>query len=204
MRIGVLGGTFNPPHAGHLHAATAAKEALKLDTVILVPANQPPHKQIPLGSATPEQRLKMTELAAESIGARVSTIEFEREGKSYTADTLRELASIYKGAQLWLIMGTDMFLTVQNWYAPEQIFAVAHIAVVAREETRREEILSHKEKLEKDFDARVDIVDTHAIEVSSTRIRSTCAGKWDFVPESVEKFIIENKLYQNSGCEDEA
>ena len=197
MKIGVLGGTFNPPHTGHLHAAQAARTELGLDTVLFVPTNQPPHKSVPKMSATTKQRLEMTELAAQSIGAQVCTVELERGGKSYTADTLDELKNLYPQAEFWLIVGTDMFLSIQNWYAPERIFKAANIAVVARDEESRDLLLKHADELKKSFNARVDLINTYAVEVSSTRLRE-CAEDEYLSPE-VREYICKNKLYQKAG-----
>ncbi len=204
MKIGVLGGTFNPPHMGHLHAAQAARQELVLDEVLFVPTNQPPHKAVPGNSATTEQRLEMAALAAESIGARVCTVELERGGKSYTADTLDELKKLYPDAELWLIMGTDMFLTLQNWYAPERIFEAAHIAVVAREASSREVLLKQRERLICEFNARVDLINTHAVEISSTQLRNGADIEDEYLCPGVREYIRENKLYQKAGDEVES
>ena len=101
MKIGVYGGTFNPPHLGHVTAARAVFELLKLDLLLLVPDGQPPHKTLPAGSPTPEQRLEMTRLAGEQLGlgdkVRVLDLELRREGRSYTAETLAAAAGAVSG-----------------------------------------------------------------------------------------------------------
>lgn len=196
MRIGILGGTFNPPHIGHTHAADAARKALGLDTVMFVPANLPPHKTIPEGSATGEQRMEMARLAAESIGACVCDIEFKRPGKSYTSDTLKLMREEYPDAELWLIMGTDMFLSIQNWHCPQEIFNRANIAVVAREASSADAILSHKEKLEREFHAKIDLIDTEALEISSTQLRCDEGICSEYLCEQVREYICKNKLYK--------
>ena len=115
MKIGIYGGTFNPPHLGHIAAARAVFELLKLDRLLLIPVGMPPHKDLPAGSPTPAQRLEMTRLAGEQMGLgdRVETLDLElrREGRSFTSDTLRQLKELYPDDELWLLMGTDMFLT---------------------------------------------------------------------------------------------
>ena len=122
MRIAVFGGTFNPPHLGHMAAAEACIEALSLDRLILMPTRVPPHKDLPAGSATPEQRLEMCRIAAVQIPrCEVSDLELRREGLSYTADTVEELAAHYPGDTLWLVMGTDMLLSFDRWREPERI-----------------------------------------------------------------------------------
>ena len=119
MRIGIYGGTFNPPHLGHLMAARTVFEVLKLDKLLLVPAGIPPHKDLPEDSPSAEQRFEMTRFAGEQLGLgeHVETLDIElrRGGKSYTADTLAAIHKQYPDAELWLLMGTDMFLTLQAW-----------------------------------------------------------------------------------------
>lgn len=198
MRIGILGGTFNPPHIGHTHAAEAAKKALGLDTVLFVPAGLPPHKTIPEDSATGEQRMEMARLAAESIGAKVNDIEFKRPGKSYTAETLRLLKEEYPQAQFWLIMGTDMFLSIHTWYRPADIFSAANIAVVAREAMSADAIIVQREKLEREFGARIDLIDTEVLEISSTQLRCDGSIASEYLCQPVREYILKNRLYQNS------
>ena len=113
MKIGIYGGTFSPPHLGHLAAIQAAVSYLKLDRLLLIPAAIPPHKALPDDTPAPEHRLEMTRRLADWSGmpqtVRVSTLELDRGGASYTADTLREISQEYPDAELWLLMGTDMF-----------------------------------------------------------------------------------------------
>ena len=111
MNIGVYGGTFDPPHWGHITAARAAMEQLGLDKLVLIPDRMPPHKALPEGSASPEQRLEMAALATAELGKRaeVSDRELRRSGPSYTSDTLAALRREYPEDTLWLLMGSDMF-----------------------------------------------------------------------------------------------
>ena len=135
MKIGIYGGTFNPPHLGHLAAARTALDALKLDKLILMPAAVPPHKVLPENSPAQEHRLAMVERMADAMerpgAVEVSTLELEREGKSYTSDTLEAIHRQYPEAELWLLMGTDMFLTLQAWHDPQRILSLAGIAAGA-------------------------------------------------------------------------
>ena len=117
MRIGVYGGTFNPIHRGHLTAARAAADALGLEKVLLIPDNLPPHKALPAGSATGEDRLAMCRLTAGEVpGMEVLDLELRRSGPSYTSDTLAELHAQYPDDELWLLVGSDMFLSLQEWH----------------------------------------------------------------------------------------
>ena len=133
MRIGVYGGTFNPIHRGHLTAARAAADALGLEKVLLIPDNLPPHKALPAGSATGEDRLEMCRLTAGEVpGMEVLDLELRRSGPSYTSDTLAELHAQYPDDELWLLVGSDMFLSLQEWHEPERILSLAGIAAFHR------------------------------------------------------------------------
>ena len=128
MRIGIMGGTFNPPHNGHLHAAQQAVKALQFDRLLLIPDNIPPHKTMPEHSATSMQRLEMTRCMAEEIPhAQVTDMELTRGGRSYTVDTLRRLKETYPDSILYFIMGTDMLLSFDRWREPENICRLAHL-----------------------------------------------------------------------------
>ena len=143
LKIGIYGGTFDPPHLGHMEAARAAIAALGLDQLIFIPAKQPPHKDLSDESATPEQRLALTCLMADGLllpkVTVVSDLELNREGKSYTVDTLRILKERYPQDELWLLVGTDMFLSLQNWYQAEEIMKLA--AIADEEEVQRLNVL---------------------------------------------------------------
>ena len=131
MRIGLLGGTFDPIHAGHLAAAKAALDCAELDRVMFIPAAQPPHR--PRAIATADDRLEMCRLAIESdTRFVVSDVELERGGPSYTVDTLAELRRSHPGDQLLLILGWDAARLFSTWRRPDEVRALATIVVVAR------------------------------------------------------------------------
>lgn len=130
-RLGIFGGTFDPPHVGHLALAECAREALRLDRVLFVPAGTPPHKAAARASAA--HRLAMVRRAVRGNPAfAVSTIETRRRGPSYTADTVAALAAAHPGAELWLLMGADMYATFDAWVRPDEIAARAALAVALR------------------------------------------------------------------------
>ena len=163
MKLGIYGGTFNPPHLGHLTSARLALDALGLDELRFVPAALPPHKRLPPDAPGPEARLEMVELAADGLllpgRVSVSGMELSRPGKSYTADTLAQLHAQNPGAELWLMMGTDMFLTLQNWREPERITALAGICAFARTQADCGELLTiQAEHLRKTFEAKVCVL----------------------------------------------
>lgn len=207
MRIGVYGGTFNPPHLGHLVAARAVFEMLKLDKLLLIPDRIPPHKPMPAGSPTAWQRLEMTRLAGEQLdlGDRVETMELElqRSGKSYTADTLRAIRALYPKSELWLLMGTDMFLTLQAWHQPEEILSLAGIAAFGRTEADTEELFApQREYLYHTYpEARLfTLTVPGVIDISSTdlreRLRAGAGG--ELLPPAVYGYILRNKLYETN------
>lgn len=196
-RIGLFGGTFNPPHLGHLRAARACVEALGLHRLILIPAAVPPHKSMPAGSASPAQRLEMARLmAAEVPKAQVSDAELRRLGPSYTCDTVAQMQREHPAALFWLVMGTDMFLSFHKWREPRFIAAVCRLAVVAREPGRRPELERQAAFLQRELGARCDIVDCPVTELSSTQVRGRLPqGRDDGVPPAVGRYIREQGLY---------
>ena len=203
MKLGIYGGTFNPPHLGHLAAARFALEALELDELRFVPAATPPHKVLPAGTATAQQRLEMTDLAADGLllpqKVHVSGMELGRSGKSYTADTLEQLKAVDASAELWLLMGTDMFLTLQNWHEPEVITRLAGICTFARTHSDSVEALNiQADYLQKALGARTRVIELpHIVDVSSTRLRELLArgeGQ-EYLPPAVYGYIIRHGLY---------
>ena len=209
MKIGVYGGTFNPPHLGHLTAARAVYELLGLDLLLLIPAGLPPHKELPAGSPTPEQRLEMTRLAGEQLGlgdkVRTLDIELERGGRSFTSDTLAQLKARYPDSELWLLMGTDMFLTLQAWHEPEKILSLAGIAAFGRTEEDTEELFSaQREYLYKTYpQARIfTLTIPGVIDVSSTELREKLAkGEGgNLLAPAVYGYILRERLY-NTGAD---
>ena len=204
MRIGVYGGTFNPPHLGHIAAARAVFETLKLDRLLLIPDRQPPHKPLPEGSPSPEQRLELTRLSGEQLGLgdRVETLDLElhRSGPSYTADTLRAVHERYPDDELWLLMGTDMFLTLHTWHEPEQILALAGIAAFSRSQEDTEELFSRqRERLYRTYpSARIFTLGVPGmVEISSTQLRELLAeGRGgQFLAPAVYGAVLRDGLY---------
>ncbi|NLD87035.1 MAG: nicotinate (nicotinamide) nucleotide adenylyltransferase [Clostridiales bacterium] len=200
-QLAMMGGSFNPPHLGHIHAAKAAAESLNLDKVLFIPSKIPPHKGLPKGTPEPEVRFELTKLAvAEEERFEVSDIELMREGYSYTAVTARILYDLYPGYKLWLILGTDMLETFAMWYKPHEIVKYMSLAVVGRKNNDDEILMSCAENLRKTLGAEVEIIDTEAFEVSSTQIRELlCKGKTDeagrFLPAKVKEYILRERLY---------
>lgn len=202
MRIGLLGGSFNPIHEGHLAIARAARQALGLDRVVLVPAARPPHKVKDQDLAPAEDRLAMTRLAAGGeAGLEVSGIELEREGPSYSIDTVRAFATREPGAEIYFLIGSDTLPELRTWKDSKALVALARFAVVARPGRDLERDLA---RFEADFGTeagrgvRERVVPMQPAAVSATDVRARAsrgerlAG---LVPAAVEKHIHERGLY---------
>ena len=192
-KVAMFGGTFNPPHSGHIAAACSCVEQLHLDKLLLVPTAIPPHKQLPALTASPSQRLEMAALAATLIpNAEASDIELCRGGASYTKDTLEALHQKYPDDELWLIMGTDMLESFHSWREPQKICALARLAVCARDEGDAHKIAEKTESLRRELGAKVDIIDNVPLPMSSTQARAGTALK---LPDCIREYIADNCLY---------
>lgn len=200
MKIGIYGGSFNPPHLGHMAAAKAAVEELGLDRLLIVPACDPPHKKLPEGSASPEQRLEMAAIMADQLPkAECWDVEFTRDGVSYTVDTLEEAKRLWPEDELWLLVGSDMFLSLQSWRKPERIMELAGICAFDRDEKDSgEEFAAQKRALEETYRARVAVISNpDVVEISSTEIRKelSCGNGQNYLHETIYGYILREKLY---------
>ena len=203
MRIGIYGGSFSPVHNGHVAAAKAFMEQMWLDVLYIMPAGIPPHKQMK-GDANTWQRLRMCELAFEDVeGVLISDLEIRREGKSYTVDTLRAMAS--EEHRLFFLMGTDMLLTLDTWREPEEIFRLCYPVYMRREgpdPILDARIVAKISEYQQKYGKVVRRIMGDPIVVSSTAVRRAVAeGKSiaNMVPPAVEKYIRENGLYKDAG-----
>ncbi|MEO5617171.1 MAG: nicotinate-nucleotide adenylyltransferase [Candidatus Eisenbacteria bacterium] len=191
-RLGLFGGTFDPPHLGHLALAEWARDALKLDRVLFMPAARPPHKSGPALSGV-SLRLAMTRLAvAGHRGFEVSRIEAEREGPSFTVDTLKTLRARRPGARWFLLMGEDSLADLATWKQPGQIVRLATPVVAARPgaQARRSRLA---------FGRRVVWLDNPGIEVSSSAIRARARLGRSIrflVPDAVAHYIERTGVYR--------
>jgi nicotinate-nucleotide adenylyltransferase len=197
-RIGILGGTFNPPHIAHLLCASEARAQLELDQVWLMPAGVPPHKPTAEEPGI-EHRLAMCRLAAgaHSEWLEVSALEAERNGPSYTVDTLRELHAMSPATELTFIVGGDMAWSLPTWREPEAILELARIAVAERVGARREEVREQLAELA-GAGERVVYIDVPRIDISSAALRQRVrAGRpiTYLVPDAVSNYIEERSLY---------
>jgi len=200
-RIGIYGGTFNPPHIGHIRAAVDAVRTLGLTKLYVIPDRIAPHKEIPIGSPTPQQRLEMLRLSlADRPDVEVSDIELRREGKSYTYETVDQLRAMHPNAELVLLMGTDMFLTFHQWRNPVKILEQAALGVFYRGDWgEKTAIDSRKAEMETEGH-KIHLICNDVVDISSTDLRRmlifNCAAP--FLPEGVGTYIQENELYGTS------
>ena len=198
LRVGIFGGTFAPVHNGHVIAAKAFMEQMKLDYLYIIPACLPPHKQIS-PSDDPKHRLRMCELAfADVDGVVVSDLEIARGGKSYTYDTLKELSR--PDTRLFFMCGTDMVLSFDTWYRFEDIFKLCYPVYVRRENdpiiTNR--IVAKITEYYQKYGVMFRKILTEPIEISSTAVRKAVFEGRDissFVPPLVESYIKTHGLY---------
>lgn len=198
IRIGIYGGTFSPPHNGHIAAAKAFMEQMWLDFLYVIPTATPPHKEmdVPVDAA---HRLEMCRLAFSDVeGVYVSDVEMRRGGRSYTVDTLRELTG--PDRRLFLLCGTDMMLTLGNWREPEEIFKLSYPVYIRREKDPiiDKQIVQKIAEYNEKYGKVVRRIVTEPIELSSNLVRKRLANGEDvshLIPASVEKYIRDNHLY---------
>ena len=198
MRIVVYGGSFNPPHLGHVEAARTVSAELAPDKFLIIPTNVSPHKMLAEGSPEPRARLEMCRLAFADIpGAEISDMELQREGKSYTAQTVEELRHSFPDDELVLVMGTDMFLSFETWYRFEYLLENCTLAVLARDEDEDVQLRRQRDALAEKYGARVIILKHDPVAASSSDIRERLRfgiGS-ELLPDSVYSEIIRRHYY---------
>ena len=198
MRIVFYGGSFNPPHCGHVEAAMTISELLKPDKLLIIPSNIPPHKELAEGSPDAQERLLLTKLAfADVPEAEVTDMELHREGKSYTATTVEQLLEQYPEAEMYLALGTDMLLSFEEWYRFRFLLETLTLAVFIRSEGEEAEMLRHAEYLKQQYGARIIPLRHEPKAMSSRDIRDMLCRRMgaSFLPEAVYARIIANGDY---------
>ena len=194
-KIGIYGGSFSPPHHGHLSAAKQFIEELSLDELLIMPSHISPHK-VTDPTLTSRHRYEMAKIAFKDLPrVTVSDYEIQKGDVSYTASTLSHFA---KEGELYFLCGTDMFLTLSRWYRPDIIFKNATIVLASRENGKEAEILTAKKAYEKDFGARIIILNNEVLEISSTEVRQALKQEKDvsrYLSHDVEVYIREHNLY---------
>lgn len=198
LRLGIYGGTFNPPHIGHVSAAAAASEQLKLDKLFVIPAGIPPHKKLPIGSPIGQQRMDMTQLSFSGLQNVVLTdMELTKEGASFTIDTVDALKKKFPDDTLYLIMGTDMYLTLELWKDAEHIIKNVTTAVFSRKAGDMEKVGLYADKIKEKLSAQTVIIHHNAIDISSSELRRMLPERRgaDLIEDSTYSYIINKKLY---------
>lgn len=187
-RVGVFGGTFDPPHLGHLALAECARDQLGLERVIFMPAGSPPHK-LRVERSSAQRRVAMTRLAVRGNRAfRVSMLEVRRRGPSFTADTLRDLGRRFPGCRLYLLLGADSLADFPNWHRPRDILRLATLVVAARPGVRGRS------------GPRRGVVwlENFSVDISSSAIRARArAGRSVryLVPDAVARYLVRHHVY---------
>jgi nicotinate-nucleotide adenylyltransferase len=196
VRLGILGGTFNPPHLGHLVCAQEAYLQLGLERVLLIPARIPPHKPVD-EEPGPEHRLELCRLAiGDDSRFEVSDLEIKRSGPSFTVDTLEELNSQAPDSELFLIVGGDVAAGLPRWREPERVLSLSTLAVAKRRGTPRDEIENALSSLR--GGERAEFFRMPRVEFSSTMVRTRVRAGQPIkyiVPEAVASYINEQRLY---------
>ena len=198
MKIAIYGGTFNPPHRGHVESLQAVYEQAKPDRVLVIPASIPPHKELAAGSPDAEKRLELTRLAFKELPyAEVTDMELTRTGKSYTSDTVAELLRKYPDAELMLAMGTDMFLSFETWHEYRYLIDNVTMLVFARREGEDEKIFKYGEYLESKYGAKINYIMHDPLPISSSEIRRLLPRRLgrELLPGAVFARIVKNGDY---------
>ncbi len=197
-KIGIYGGTFNPPHLGHILAAREFQRVLGLDTVLFVPAYLPPHKVLPVDTPDAATRLALLRLAIEDLPfARVDDEEFHREGASYTVETLRAMKKRYPNDELFLCMGTDMLLSFDSWYHPKEICSLCQVVMAHRTDIDEAALADFSQTFRKRYGKTPIFLPNDFLEISSTTVRRLLilGGAADELSPKVYETILAQGLY---------
>lgn len=193
MRIGILGGSFDPIHKGHLALAQESEKQFHLDKILFIPVRQPPHKiHTKEVVATPEERSRMIELAIQDRPSwGLSKIELQRPGVSYTVDTLRELRKIYPKDEFFFMVGADAYLDLKNWKDPEEIMKLSEWIVAPRPGA----------KLPAKLPPRFHLLKMELVAISASETRKKMREKnqtRDLIPANVQAYIDKRGIYSES------
>ena len=203
MKIGLFGGTFNPPHLGHTSLAKDFYNESEIDLLIVMPSFVPPHKDCTVDASL---RYEMTciafsELDSYGINYTVSDYEIKKGGISYTVNTIEHLLEEYKQDTLSMCVGSDMFLSIETWKSFEKLLKMCTLYTKERISGEYDKLCSHGKMLEEKYGAKIYILKDNALEASSTYIRETDVDGNPLLSPEVEKFIVENGLYENSSSQ---
>lgn len=197
-KVGIIGGTFNPVHLAHLMLAETAYETMELDEVLFIPSGCSYMKDESI-IVSAKDRVNMLGLAlAENPHFALSMMEIERQGNSYTCETLRELSEKYPDWELYFIMGADNLFDIENWKNPDEIFQYAHILVAVRGAKKRPDMEVKMDELRMKYNAKISLLPIRHIDISSTTIREKVNNGLSIryiVPDKVREYIEKHKLY---------
>ena len=200
-KVGIMGGSFDPIHLGHLVVANEVLNIYKLDEIIFVPSGNPPHKQGLIADSF--HRLLMVNLAVlTNEKFSVSDFEIKSPEKSYTLNTLREFHKLYPNTEFYFITGTDAVIDIPNWHEPEELLKLCRFIAVCRPGVSMEDAKSKINEIETNLDGNIEMLKVPMLQISSTDIRErfkmAISAKY-LLPESVERYIIKNELYKEGG-----
>ena len=200
-KVGIMGGSFDPIHLAHLVVANEVLNIYNLDEIIFVPTGNPPHKQ---GlKADSFHRLMMVNMAVLTNDKfSVSDIEIKNPEKSYTLNTLREFHRLHANTEFYFITGTDAVIDIPNWHEPEELLKLCRVIAVSRPGISMEEVKNKICEIQKNLNGNIEILQVPMLQISSTDIRErfkTGISAKYLLPESVERYIIKNELYQRKG-----
>lgn len=199
MRIGIMGGTFDPIHIGHLLLGEFAYEQFHLDEVWFLPNGNPPHKEVQEMNDALRHRVEMVRLAVEDTPYFGLSLHEATEGKhSYTYQTMREFRKLYPKHQFYFILGADSLFSIEQWRYFKEIFPTCTILAAMRDDKDIEDMLKQIDYLKSAYDADIELLRAPLLEISSTTIRQrVCAGRTIhyMVPDTVAAYIREHKLY---------
>ena len=199
MKVGIFGGTFDPPHIGHVLSAMAAANQLDLDLVLIVPVGMPSHKALPEGSPSADVRLFMTLTAFWNVKKTiVSNIEINNPEPSYTVDTVSVIRDIYPDAELYLLVGTDMYLTLESWKDYEGLLNTVTPAVFSRSPDDHKKIKDYSRRIESRYGVKTETVINTVVQISSSELREMLPNRDGvrYIADTNYAYIIRNRLYE--------
>lgn len=198
-RIGILGGTFDPFHLGHMSIGECSISEVNLDKLILLPANVSPFK-INKEMALEHHRVRMLEAFVENNNEfTLSRLEIDTDKVSYTFDTMEQFRKLYPADKLYFICGSDTFVTLENWYKGKDLLKTTRFIVASRPGISKDELISKSDYYKQQYGTLVHILKNDVLEISSTEIKSRIKkglSIHNFVPEEIERYIIEHGLYK--------
>ena len=200
QRLGIFGGTFNPPHKGHIYIALEAMKGAGLDKMLFVPCGNPPHKSVD-GDVSPKHRFEMTRLAiGDHPDFEITDLELRSNEPSYTAKTLEKLKNLYPETKLCFVVGGDSLRDMKDWYHPERIFQLAEIVALRRTGIADSIFESSIEFYKKKYDAQITPVGILPMDVSSSEVRKKIANGFDtedLIAPVVLSYIKEFEIYKD-------